>query len=696
MSLQARLEQARRQQFVGRDAEKMLFQTALAAHELPFVALYFFGAGGVGKTSLLRELIYLAQELGATAVYVDGRDIEPSPAAFQEAVRQAAELPVETAVAVGLGRNGRFALFIDTYELLTPLDSWLRDTFLPQLAENVLVVLASRQPPSAAWRSDPGWQMLMRVLPLRNLSHEESQDYLQRRHVPPEQHEAVLSFTHGHALALSLVAEATAQQPNAPFQPDKTPNIIQVLLERLIQQVPTAVHRHSLEACATVRLLTEPLLAALLQIDDAHQLFAWLRGLSFMDFDRRGIFPHDLAREAITADLRWRNREWYNELHNRARAYYMQRVNQGTPNQQRRLLSDYIYLHRDNATVKPFFEWQATGLLFADEMKATDKRVLVAMVAAHEGEQAARLAQHWLAQQPERVRVFRQTAGGVQGFLLALALERVGEDERGLDPAVTAVWRYLQTQPPLRAGETATLFRFWMAKDSYQAVTSVQSHIFLHIVQHYLATPGLAYSFIPCADPDFWVAAFAYADLQRLHKADFVVGQQRYGVYGRDWRTLSPLAWLEFMAQREMGIEPTAQAEVLLAEAPFKAAVHQALRDRGDTAVLQKNALISSRLVTSLAGPNTTPAERAQVLQTLLTETLATFSQTPRQLKWHRALHHTYFQPAPTQEKTAELLQLPFSTYRRHLRQGIEALANRLWEKEITTRLSAVNQPKKS
>jgi long-chain acyl-CoA synthetase len=41
-------------------------------------------------------------------------------------------------------------------------------------------------------------------------------------------------------------------------------------------------------------------------------------------------------------------------------------------------------------------------------------------------------------------------------------------------------------------------------------------------------------------------------------------------------------------------------------------------------------------------------------------------------------------QPAPTQEVAAELLDLPFSTYRRHLKSAIERLTEVLWNQELS------------
>lgn len=682
-SLQTRLEQARRRQFVGRADDKALFQAALAAEELPFVVLHLFGPGGIGKTTLLREFAHMAGQMGARVVLLDGRDTDPSPPFFEAALRAALQLPADADIAASLPRNGRTVLLIDTYELLTPLDNWLRNDFLPQLPDNVLLVLAGRQPPGLAWRADPGWQAMMRIVPLRNLSVAESRDYLARRGIPANQHDAVLSFTHGHALALSLVADVAAQQPDAPFQPEKAPDVIRALLAQFIEQAPTPAHREALEACALVRLTTESLLAVLLDQPDAHDLFEWLRGLSFMDASRHGLYPHDLAREALAADLRWRRPELHALLHGRARHFYIQRIQHGDPREQRHILADYIFLHRDNPMVRPYFEWQISGHVFTDRLHPRDIVPVLVMVERHEGAASAQLAAHWLARFPERAAVFRQAGGDVQGFLLLLPLAQLQAAERENDPATRAAWNFLENSAPLRAKESATLFRFWLAADSYQVVSPVQSRIFLNVVQHYLTTPGLAYTLFPCADPDFWTAVFTYADLQRLPAADFVVDGRRYGVYGHDWRKTPPLAWLELMAQRELGLTGTAPLPAdevrVLSEAEFGTAVRQLLRDFTDDNSLQNNLVWQTALRHQIAGPTDNPAEALRHFVRQLVEPLR---QSPRQVKLYRALYHTYFQPAASQEQAAELLDLPFSTYRRHLREGVAYVVAHLWRLE--------------
>ena len=46
-------------------------------------------------------------------------------------------------------------------------------------------------------------------------------------------------------------------------------------------------------------------------------------------------------------------------------------------------------------------------------------------------------------------------------------------------------------------------------------------------------------------------------------------------------------------------------------------------------------------------------------------------------------LARTYVRAAPTQEAAAEVLGLPFSTYRRHLAKAIDQVTDLLWAVEI-------------
>src|SRR6266508_418762 len=418
-SLADRLVEARHTRFVGRDGELSVFESALRAEILPFYILHIFGPGGVGKTTLLQEFALLSERYGARPIYLDARHIDLSPDAFIKSLGTLLGQHNGTSIPDLLDASPqRTVILIDTYEVFTPLDGWLRTTFLPQLPDTVLTVLAGRNAPDAAWQGDSGWQDLVRVISLRNLSQEEGRAFLSKRGLPSDHQQGILEFTHGHPLALSLVAEVFSQRGHIGLHPEESPDVVKTLMERFVQQVPGPAHRTALEACALVRVTTETLLGEMLGMptsgsasEGVHTLFEWLRALSFIESSAEGIFPHDLARETLATDLRWRNPDWYVELHHRARKYYTDRLNQTSGLAQQRLMLDTVFLHRDNAVIRSFFDWQTTGSLIPYSLEARDVPALGKIVVQHEGKESAELAYRWLAEYSQNVTVWRDTEG---------------------------------------------------------------------------------------------------------------------------------------------------------------------------------------------------------------------------------------------------------------------------------------------
>jgi hypothetical protein len=683
-----RLAAARRRRFVGREAELALFGSALADPEPPFALLYVHGPGGVGKTLLLGEFARLAGEAGVPAVRLDGRDLDPSPPGFLAGLGRALDEPPDASPLETLAGRPHGVLMVDTYETLGPLDAWLRETLLPELPGGHLVVLAGRDRPAAGWLADPGWRDLIRVVPLRNLRPAESLAYLSARGVPAAQHPAVLSFTHGHPLALSLVADvaATGGDPTA-LAPEQRPDVVRALLGRFVQQLPGARHRQALEACAHVRVTTEALLASALGADDAHELFGWLRRLSFVEEGPYGLFPHDLAREVLDADLRWRNPESYLELHRRVRRFIVGHLREARGLERQQAFFDLLYLHRNNPVMRAMFDWETLGTAHVEPAGPQDREAVLAMVRRHEGEASARIAEHWWRRQPEAFATFRGPDGELVGFIAGLALHRADPGDLEADPAAAAARRFADRHGPARPGEELVHRRFWMGADSYQGPGSARNLLAATGTLEWLTNPRLAWSFLTVADPDAWHPVMTYLNQRRAAEADFEVGGRHYTVYAHDWRAEPPLAWLDRMAERELSDQRVEALEaelpaplLVLSEPEFKAAVRQALRDYTRPAALAANPLLRSRLATQ--APGGAPATAA-TLQGLLREAAEQLRANPRDERLYRALAATFLQPAATQELAAERLGLPFSTYRYHLAGGLRRVTERLWRAEL-------------
>ncbi len=730
LNIGQRIAATRRQQFVGRETENDLLRSALLAPELPFSLLYLHGPGGVGKTTLLQAFVALCDTLGVPSFLLDARNTKASPEAFLESLRAVLKLPAsEDPVGFLSMIAERCVLFLDTFEMLDGMASWLRDVLLPQVSANVLIVTAGRQSPEDAWPFDSGWQAVFRSVPLQNFTVRESDRYLSHRSVPADMHTAAFRFTHGHPLALSLLADLYVQSSRGESLPVLTPvgappDVIHTLLKRFMDETPEGVRKSALEVCALVRGTNEPLLREMLFHylpdgpssetasggQDAATLFNWLRGLSFIDSGPSGLFPHDIAREALLADLRWRNPDWYVELHRRARLYYTRQLQQTTnADHQKRLLYDCIFLHRDNETIRTVFSWKEIPAIVTDSLRPGDVAAIVGMVAAYEGEESATIAAHWLASQPEATLVFRDSSKNEEpiAFFTMLALQKVSEQDGMADPAIQSVRDFIRQHGPLRSGEQATYLRFLMAHDAYQETSPLQSLLIVHALRHFL-TKGqrLAYTVFCCHEATTWQPLFHYAGISRI-AAEFSLDGRQYEVFGHDWRSNPLMEWIARMAEKEIdaasvyralrkadgmtGPEtkgpplPSATPRLVLDSTRFVAAVREALRDLNNPDQLACNLLIRSRLV-GHAPHGTAPhdATAVETLRAVLREAIESLNgPNTRRLRGYRALYYTYLAPASTQEAAAELLDLPFSTYRRHLSEGITAVADNLWRREI-------------
>ncbi len=683
-----RLAAARQYRFVGRESELELFRSSLDQPEPPYSVLFVHGPGGLGKTTLLREYERIAAEFDVPAMWLDGRVTEASPPGFLMSLASAMGLSGERSPLDDLDADWRGVLFIDTFELLTPLEGWLRDVFLPQMPAHSLVVIAGRTPPSADWRAEPGWSELIRVLPLRNLGPDEIQRFLSTRDVPDDKLQSVLDLTYGHPLALSLLTDIVKQQ--AEFELGDLsdhPDIIRTLVEQFVRGVPSARHRQAIDVCAHARVTSEALLASVFGDRAGPGLFDWLCDLSFIETGTEGIYPHDLARDVLEADLRWRDENAFRQVHLQIRNHIVERLRRSEGREQQRAFFDILFLHRHNPFMKPYYDWKALGTAYAEPATSEDHPEIIKIVRNSLGRDSARIAEYWLKRSPESFIAFRTTSQELLGIGCVLTLGDFREEDVEFDPAIRAAWRFVEANGPLRPGEVMMLTRFGMDIHGRQDNGQIANMLALAFTTYILTQPNLAWSFLVTPIPEFWHATWVYLNQFRSPEADYEVDGIHFAVYTHDWRAETALEWLETMGHREtdteLRLESLESARpapiVVLSESAFRDAVRQALRDFTRPGSLRKNPLMRSRLI---AG-DTHEHDDSGELQALIQQAAETLRGNPREERFYRAIHRTYFEPAPSQEAAAEALDLPFSTYRYHLGKGIERITECLWEREL-------------
>lgn len=667
------LADRRRRGFVGRGAETELFRLAVESDEPPFSVLYVHGPAGTGKTSLLDRFTEQAVRTGARLVRIDGRDLDPTPEALTEVLRDA--LP---------GDGSRLVLMLDTYELLTPLDTWVHTRLLPRLPGDTIVVIAGRDRPSPAWLADPAMRDLLRVVALRNLDPEDSREYLRRCGIDPSLHDPVVRATHGHPLALSLLADAVSRGGEAVVDP-MTPDIVATLLRRFAGMVAGVPHRRALEVCALARVTNEDLLREALDVDDAREPFEWLRGLSFVESGPDGVYPHELARDVLDADLRWRDPDGYRQVFRRVRAHLHARLRSAAGATQQRALFDEKFLFRNLPGVLSPVDWQTWGRYHPRPATPADRQEIVGLVRAHEGDESARIAGHWFDRQPDGMFVMRRQDDRITGFIGLLDLTRASTEDMAPDPGARAAWEFVSRHGAPRTGEVVTLSRFVVDREVYQAPSPTLNAVPILTIQRYLRTPGLAWDVLALAEPERWDDYFAAADLPRASKADFVAGGRRFGLFAHDFRRVPVDAWLDLVTERaltrDLTLAPPQTRPVLVQSQPeFAEAVRQALRDLHRPDLLGRNPLLRSRLLSDRAGGRDPDAA---LLARVIREAAGALRAHPRDDKLWRAVERTFLTPAATQERAAAALGLPFSTYRRHLTQGLARIVSWLWEREV-------------
>ncbi|GAA3605259.1 AAA family ATPase [Microlunatus ginsengisoli] len=675
-----RLDRGRARAFVGRRVELAGFAALLASPEPAVVIVH--GPAGIGKSTLIRQFASLAEDHGAACWSISGRDLPPTVEALE--VRLAPVLggpdPAPSPT--------RQVVLIDDYELLASVDTALRDAIAPRLPGDIVLVLAGQHAPSVGWRTDEGWSPLLHVIALGGLDRADCDGYLTARGVPADLVEPVVAFSHGHPLALALAGELTRQK-GALTVPESA-DVVATLMDRLLHEVTSAEQRAAIEAAAQVRALDEPLLAALLDQPDCYELFRWLRARPYVQTGATGLVLHDLVREVVSRDLRWRHPERHVALHERARTEYLARLDHPDPAVQALALLDLIFLHPD---LRGFLQTsEASAALRLEPARAGDGAAIEAMIGRHEGADSAAIARHWLAERPADWWSVRGPDGAVEGALCLLPLERLGADDAAQDPAVAAARAELASHPPLRPGETATLFRFWLAAETYQSVSAAQSIIATQFARHFLTTRALAVTLIPFAEPGPWEAFCAYVDQRRAPRADFTVGGRTYACFGHDWRIVPPAEWLARLSRQEVGVggpadpppSPAPAPPVLvLDESTFAAEVRQALRSYSRPDRLRTSPLLRCRFVTTRLTGSEGVAETVEVLRGQLKEAADSLADVPADRRLHRVLVRAYLSPAPSLERAAEVLELPSSTFRRLLGTACGRVATLLWHREL-------------
>lgn len=513
----------------------------------------------------------------------------------------------------------------------------------------------------------------MRVLPLGNFSSTEGCEFLGKAGVAPQWHEQAMRVSRGHPLALALFAEVAAQRDGADnLDLTDDPNVVRVLMSSLIDTAPSPECRHALEACSLLPAMTESMLREALEAAEVSEGFHWLRARSFVRGLPQGLVVHDLARDVLEADLRWRDPRWHRQLRRRIQRHLLSEIQLSAGARQQRLLFDLKFTHRTTrrwatcttGTPPPGSRWRTPS------RSITRPSSPLRAVTRGPGRRSRGVV---AAPATEAFSVFRDGAD-ILGYSCYLTLNEADPEDLHRDPGTRAAWAFAQRNgAPTGEDDDVTFLRFIMDAARYQLPSPAFSQRVTLTGRNWFSNPRLSWDFVCFRDPCPLRDEMIYLDYPPLPSAGFSVGDGRYVVFGHDWRHNPMPLWTRLMSRRDAswratpGVSPPA-----LSRPELLAAVKAALRHLNQPVMLGESPLLGLPPVGGGRCGTRSAADLAATLRSVV-ESLGT---DPRDLKMYRALDRTYLRPAGTHERAAELLGLPFSTYRRHLSQGVVRVAD--------------------
>lgn len=400
-TLADRLARRDAERFVGREAELAVFR-ALLTDDPSASVVFVHGPGGIGKSTLLREIARLAAVHGCSPWSLDGRELVPVPGELETVFTAAREEP-------------RPIVLLDTYERVSDLDAVLRQRLIPALPERALVVIAGREPPAPEWFED-GWEHVTRSLRLGPLTAAEGRALVcAQGEVDARTTTALVRWSVGSPLALTLAAAVARREGGWDGRGfEQRPELVEMLVRRLAQSQVEDQHADVVAVAAIARVTTAAMLADVLPAHDPNAAHLWLRAQSVAEPIGDGLAMHALVRRAVLAHLQVTRPERERELRRAIADHLFARAAAGEP----RLTIDLAELIR-SPTLRWGFGAEGAVGLHADGLRPGELEQLTPEILARGSEVWWEATRRLAERSPEHVVVARDARETLCGITVA-------------------------------------------------------------------------------------------------------------------------------------------------------------------------------------------------------------------------------------------------------------------------------------
>lgn len=233
----------------------------------------------------------------------------------------------------------------------------------------------------------------------------------------------------------------------------------------MVGKPPSSAHRRALDVCGHVVDTTEELLRVALPDEDATELFAWLRQLSFMKSGPFGVCPYDVVRDALDSDFRWRDPQRYKAMHRTVRRHLVERVRNAPEKEALRAAREFNHIVSRAQWMREFQGGRDEGAVHEEPMRPEDAPALIELTRKVEGEHNARVVAHWLKRQPEAFHVHRRCdTGQLLGFMAWLRIDGLDDETRAADPVTAEAWELVSAMTPRARASTSVWPGSWCTR----------------------------------------------------------------------------------------------------------------------------------------------------------------------------------------------------------------------------------------
>lgn len=643
-TLAARLEDRDRRRFTGRRIEIAFLDQCLDAADPPASVVHVCGPGGIGKSTLLREVARRARDRGRTVVALDGRELGPAPGVLEDALRAVAN-------------DARPVVLLDSYEQMAALDPHLRHELLPALPDESLVVIAGRGTPDPGWFAG-GWESLTARLDLNAMAPEEATRLLAAHGVSDERVPAIIDWAAGSPLALALAADAALADArwNAARSPDR-PDILRSLLHRLVETELQDIRPSALSIAVVARSTTPELLRAVLPDEDADEGYRQLSGLTVTEPLGNGIMIHELVRKVLLADLRQRNPDLERELRRKIADYLYERAMAGDP----LLIVDMAHLV-ENPMIKWGFGWDGSIGLRIDAVRPGDADQAQRGPGNGADPHLWPLTLRYFTEAPARVAIARDDGDRICGYMVCMSLATAPKFADA-DP-LTGPW-LAHARSNVDLGDSV----LWQSAVDFTGEGKVQAMLGIAgVLRSGAVSPRFAY--LPIDSRVRGAGEFAKAiGARHLPELDASFDTMKLECYRLDYGPGGLFALVRNQIYAELGLPEPEQP----------APVRPPIVDLETVRDVLKNFRVPRELARSSLARGVSVSERAESVRELVRTAAAdAFGDSETEKLLYSVLVFGYLEPLRSHEEAAARLCMSRAAYFRRLRTAVERLSEHM------------------